>query len=1042
MQPGDISRLQPVGVLGELLLSGPRLARGYAGRPDLTAAAFVPNPFLPAGAGAEERELYGRVYRTGDLVAWDANGLLHFHGRIDRQLKINGVRIELAEVDEALATAPGVAACTAIAVARPDGSGKAIVGFVIPAAASPAAVLEHCGSRLLPAAMPAAVVALEAFPLLPSGKTDQRALEGAAAEALALAGGGGEDGDWFVPAATETEVTIQRICGEVLGLRDEVSVTASFFAIGGNSLRAGVLAAAIRTALHLPRLPATLIYQVKTVRAMAEAADRMLAEEAASAGKRNLGESSSRSSLRRDATTLRADAVKLELPASWVIKPTRMPYWAYLIVQYVMLALTYVTVPVIWGALIVGVLALQPYLAWYWLIPLWPAFTLAGLVLYAALLIGLKWALVQRLRPGVFPLHGWMYARWVTMRALQKQAGAAFLPYIRRTPFYPAVLRALGADIESLSDVVIDSLAIFDFDLLKIGKGACIYDNALLSGSFVAPAGYFGRDPVLVMAPVVVGRHCHLGACSVVTAGSRIMDHHNLKPHAAPAHPGDAPTAGPLADFPHFTPEEHMPVWACAATSLLIHIFDSLGQVPALAVTILINDLIVGEVDLTASGATRSWGVPPDVRWANVAFAALFTVLFNFIEPICSLATHACYVLAWKWLAVGRLRPGTNVMRSRRALFAYAILRRLVEAPNWERVVGLLDGTEWLAALYRALGAKVGRQVFIGGLFIVEFDALEVGDYVGSGSYSRANACDAEGVVTPIRLEAEATVGNSAALYPGCSVGRRAVVGNDTVICADRAVPAHSRVQGGIEYSVPAAEAGSDDDLAEAEAGMLGLPSIVSKSQRHVAVLDLPWYHDICLVALVLLSKPMVSTWLWLPVAVGAVIMQQILWWMIPATYIVTVGVGAVLALGWQRLVREASGLRRLWAAGSASIFDVRAHVAYANFANLEVFDGTPFAVWIWRALGFKVGAGAVLLCYQPTEAALVSIGAGAVVESAAALDGHYLEFERLVYSTVKVGAGCWVQESARMMPGTEMAAGSRVLPGSMVLPGEVLAER
>jgi amino acid adenylation domain-containing protein len=1058
VKPADVSRLQPAGALGELLLSGPRLARGYAGRPDLTAAAFVPNPFLPAGAGAEERELYGRAYRTGDLVAWDGAGLLHFHGRVDRQLKVNGVRIELAEVEEALAAAPGAASAAAVAVLRPGGSAsKAIVGFVTPADADVAAALAHCAKKLLPAAVPAAILALASLPRLTSGKTDRRALDAAAVEALELAGGGDGGGDWFVPAATETEVAIQRLWGDVLSLRDEVSVTADFFRVGGNSLRAGVLAASIRSALQLPRFPASAVYRCKTVRALAELADELRAGLDTGAAGDGTASMKHAATSCAGANALRADAVKLELPAGWVLKPTRLPYWAYLIVQYVMLALTFVMVPVIWGGLIVAVLALQPYLAWYWLIPLWPVVALVGLLGYAALLIGLKWALVQRLRPGVYPLHGWMYARWATMRALQKQAGATFLPYLRRTPFYPAVLRALGANIESLSDVVIDSLAIFDFDLLTIGKGACIYDRALISGSFVAPANYFGRDPVLVMAPVVVGRHCHLGARCVVTAGSRIPDFHNLKPHAAPAHPGDAPTAGPLADFPHFTPEEHMPVWACAATSLLVHVFDSLGQVPALAVTILINDLIVGEVDLTASGATRSWGIPPDVRWANVAFAALFTVLFNWIEPICSLATHACYVLAWKWLAVGRLRPGTNVMRSRRALFAYAVLRRLVEAPNWMRLLGLLEGTGWLAALYRALGASVGRQVFLGGLSVVEFDALTVGDFVGSGSFSRANACDADGVVAPIRLEDEATVGNSAALYPGCVVGRRAVVGNDTVICADRAVPAHARVQGGIEYSVPAAEAGSDDDLAAAEDGRanggrrelrrsagvkLGLPSIVSTSQRSVAVVALPWYHSVCLVALLLLTTPMVTTLLWLPVGVGAVIMQQILWWMIPATYIVTIGVGAVLALGWQRLVREASGLRRLWAAGSASIFDMRALVVHANFADLQVFDGTPFAVWIWRALGFKVGTGAVLLGYEPVESALVSIGAGAVVELAAALDGHYLEFERFMYATVGIGAGCWVQEASRVMPGTEMAAGSRLLPGSMVLPGEVLAER
>jgi hypothetical protein len=205
---------------------------------------------------------------------------------------------------------------------------------------------------------------------------------------------------------------------------------------------------------------------------------------------------------------------------------------------------------------------------------------------------------------------------------------------------------------------------------------------------------------------------------------------------------------------------------------------------------------------------------------------------------------------------------------------------------------------------------------------------------------------------------------------------------------------------------------------------------------------DLPWYHGVGLVGLLLLTRPVAGCLLWLAVAVGAVVLKQFAWWLIPGAYVVAVGVGGALGLGWQRLVREASCVARLWARGSASIFDVRALVVFVNRARLDVFDGTPFAVWIWRALGFEVGDGAVLLGEQPAEATLVAIGAGAVVEVGCNLDGHYLEMERFVYRPVKVGAGCWVQESGRVMPGTEMRPESRLLPGSMVMPGDLLAER
>ena len=304
------SRLQavPVGVPGELLLSGPRLAigecgdfwvdgpallcvlgalprdvvlqssptallsgwplfAGYAGRPDLTAEKFVPNPCLDLVRGAVPPALlqyYQLAYRTGDLVRRMADGTVEFMGRIDRQVKITGVRIELGEVEAALAGAPGVQ--QAIAAAIMDNTGtKRLVGYVTPDTAEPTDVLEHCRSLLVPAMVPSVVVALEAFPLLPNGKVDVKSLP-----VPDWSAAGAEE---YAAPASELEEAVQQIWQSVLGRAEDspLSVTADFFAAGGTSLQVFRVTAALQKALGLASVPATLVHSERTVRAVAVA---------------------------------------------------------------------------------------------------------------------------------------------------------------------------------------------------------------------------------------------------------------------------------------------------------------------------------------------------------------------------------------------------------------------------------------------------------------------------------------------------------------------------------------------------------------------------------------------------------------------------------------------------------------------------------------------------------------------------------------------------------------------------------------------------
>ena len=256
----------PPGVPGELLIGGAGLARGYLGRPGLTAARFVPDPF-----GDEPG---ARLYRTGDLVRWEPDGALLFLGRLDRQLKVRGQRIEPAEVEAALRSHPAVGHAVVEPVDGP--AGTELVGFATAAAGAaaagggsvgggsgaagldPAALREHCRDRVPAAAVPARVLVLDRLPLTTSGKVDTAALRALAADrrggsdrdgrgragpaddGLGSAGPGAGPG----PAGVEeAERAVVRAWEPLLGA---AGADADFFRAGGHSITAMQLVATLR----------------------------------------------------------------------------------------------------------------------------------------------------------------------------------------------------------------------------------------------------------------------------------------------------------------------------------------------------------------------------------------------------------------------------------------------------------------------------------------------------------------------------------------------------------------------------------------------------------------------------------------------------------------------------------------------------------------------------------------------------------------------------------------------------------------------------
>ncbi|MFI7406726.1 amino acid adenylation domain-containing protein [Streptomyces sp. NPDC049541] len=244
----------PTGVTGELYVAGYGLARGYHGRPGLTAGRFVACPYGEPGE---------RMYRSGDLVRWSRSGRLEYVGRADSQVKIRGFRIELGEIEHALAGHPGVAQAVVLVREYQEGD-KRLVGYVVP---EPDATVDadelsaYLHERLPDYMVPSALISLAEIPLTSNGKLDRRALPAEDTNTVA----GREPRNAY-------EEKLCALFGELLG-RENVGIDDGFFALGGHSLLATRLSVQIRKQFDID-IPIRTIIKYPTV---AELAALMLA---------------------------------------------------------------------------------------------------------------------------------------------------------------------------------------------------------------------------------------------------------------------------------------------------------------------------------------------------------------------------------------------------------------------------------------------------------------------------------------------------------------------------------------------------------------------------------------------------------------------------------------------------------------------------------------------------------------------------------------------------------------------------------------------
>jgi amino acid adenylation domain-containing protein len=248
----------PIGIPGEIYVGGDGLARGYLNRPELTAQRFVSNWLSP--------EQSRRLYRSGDLARWRSNGEIEYLGRVDRQIKLRGMRIELSEIESVLTGHPDIE--EAVVIVKGEGAQKKLSAYLVATRSNAAELRRFLRSKLPEHMVPAEYWQIERLPLLPSGKVNRAALAQCPAKELV------SEQDSVAPR-NEIESQLTEIWRELLKVQS-IGVEHNFFELGGHSLLVLQMTARIRRSLEV-ELPARAVFEAPTIAALAREVERLRA---------------------------------------------------------------------------------------------------------------------------------------------------------------------------------------------------------------------------------------------------------------------------------------------------------------------------------------------------------------------------------------------------------------------------------------------------------------------------------------------------------------------------------------------------------------------------------------------------------------------------------------------------------------------------------------------------------------------------------------------------------------------------------------------
>jgi non-ribosomal peptide synthetase-like protein len=961
-------REMPQGATGELCIGGRAVARGYLNLPDLTREKFVEHP------------LFGRIYRTGDLVTKLPSGDYLYLGRADAQVKIRGHRVELSAVESELCAFPGVRA--AACKVQDLGGNRELVAFLV---ADPTVPLDldrlraALRTRLPEPMVPARFGVLPELPVkAASGKLDRSALPDLAPEAAS--------GRELVPPRSEAERLVAHAFSDHLRRGEPVSIQDDFFLdLGGNSLLAAQTVSTLRKSALTAPLTVRDVYEARTAEGLAALAD------AAST-------TAPREDRRRDGSRIGRH-------------PT--------LVSLLQLAFTL-------GKLVAGSVA--AYLIAFRLLPeaaddvgvtalllLIPALALVTLGVYAPLAVGATMAakrlLIGRYQAGRHPYLGGYYLRsWIVLQL------ARAIPWelVEGTVFKNVILRALGARIGRGVHIHrgVD-LRAGGWDLLEIGDGATV-------GRDVSLGLIEYQDQEMILGTVSIGAGCTLDTRARMAPHSAmerdaVLTSLSMLPSGATLPAGEMWHGVPAA------PQAAAPA-APALTSGARPWPAALHGGALMAARFLVAELAYLPLLILAVALDRVWRLD----WMAVLYGPAFApgpILAALGITLAGFALTLPVEAAMVRL-LGRIRPGTYPLYGWTSLAVF-VKERMVEAAG-NSLSGTLLWPRWL----RGAGMRVGRKCEISTIMEVIPELIEIGDecFFADGIYLGRPWLH-RGTLTAARtsFSSNTFLGNHVVVPAGAELPTDILIGISTVADAGRIRPGTSWF-GHPAFELPRREViASDRSLTHDPSPARYVTRVFWEYLRLLipvipALLGILWFKALPLwragetrLTFFALTLPASS------LAVGACL------------------VGLVLAAKWLLLGRVREGQHPLWSCW-CSRWDFL-YVVWAAYVrgSLASFEGTPFMAWWLRATGSKVGRRVVLgtSFAQVVDPDMLEIGDDATVSCLLQL--HSFEDRVLKIAPARIGARCTVGSGTVLLYGANIGDGARVEDGSVVMKHETL---
>ncbi|HXE40808.1 MAG TPA: Pls/PosA family non-ribosomal peptide synthetase [Azonexus sp.] len=966
-------RLLPRGETGELCISGPGVAAGYLGRPELTAEKFIANPWARGPQDA-------RLYRTGDLALIAADGRVQCLGRTDDQVKIRGFRVELGEIEAALCHQPGVG--TAAVLLRQDDGVERLVaylvadGTVIP---TPAALRAALAETLPPYMVPVHLETLPEMPRLTSGKIDRKALR---ARPLEFAGGLTADSDeQDNPAEAVLFAELAKLFpGQA------IRRAADFFAdLGGHSLFAARLASALRAHPRFASFTVREVYQHRSIGRIAEAlgetADHAQAAEPAWTAPGGL----------KRWTCGAAQAVVI--PALVVLRMAQWlaPFFAYHF---------YTGDP---GDSIARAVAVSA-----------GVFLLATAVEFAFAALA-KWLILGRLKPGRYPLWGLTYFRWwLTDRLIE----GAPVYMLSGSPLLVRWLRLLGARIGD--DVQIGSVTMRAHDLIRIGDHASI-GNAVNFENVRVERGE------LVVGPITLAREASIGSYAVLEGDTTLGEWAHLDGQSALSNGTEVPArrtwhGSPARDGGAFDPDSLPPRPEVSETRLaregLFFLLGVLGTAIVFFMPVFPTFILIDWLDDSYPWMQSSDIVFQLIKYFLLAFPATAVLI------VCTTLLSA----AIRWSLLPRLEEGSWPVHSN--VYCCRWLVNQIQESSLNVLHGVY-ATVFAPFWYRLLGAKVGRDAEISTAQGLIPDLLTLGDetFIADAVLLGDEQIDGGWMtLRPTVIARRSFVGNGSYLPDGTILPENVLIGVHSRVPDNAQMRPGDTWLGSPPINLPAREqtTGFPEELTFHPSRMRRLGRGLVEACRiitpHAAVIAVGY-------TVVLNVMPLAEAGRWAAVAwylnsagllygVGTFLFVAILKWLLIGRY------DKQAQPMWTPFVWLSEGITNLYEG-----------IAVPNF--MRYLRGTPWLPAAFNLLGSRIGRGVYLDTTDFTEFDCVHIGDYSELNALTCPQTHLFEDRVMKIDHVRIGRQVTLGPRSSVLYSATVGDNARLGPLTLVMKGE-----